>query len=114
MPTRRAVISGQRAGRAAGALAQVFHHQQRREQVADLVGQLGVALDILAERRLLAAPLAVEELFGQELDRVALRRWRWSSMAPISGHSPMTGVAASRSIHPTIVPSSPGWTTGSP
>ena len=45
--------------------------KQRREQVADLVGQLGVALDVFAERRLLAAALAVEELLGQSLDWVA-------------------------------------------
>ena len=68
----RGAVGGQRAGGAAGALAQVLHHQQGREQVADLVGQLGVALEVLAERGLLAAALAVEELLGQELDGVAL------------------------------------------
>ena len=62
---RRPLISGQRAGGGAGALAQVLHHEQGREQVADLVGQLGVPLDVLAERGMLAAALAVEELLGR-------------------------------------------------
>ena len=66
----RAIFGGQRAGGGAGALAQVFHHEQRREQVANLGGQVGVPLEILAERGLFAAAFAVEELLGQQLNGV--------------------------------------------
>ncbi len=72
MPDGRAVVGGQRAGRAAGALAEVFHHHERREELADLVGEVGVALDVFVKRRPLAAPLAVEELLGQHFHRIAL------------------------------------------
>ena len=59
--------------------------EQGREEVADLVGQLGVAFEVLAQRRLLAAALAVEELLGQELDGVALVAGGVHGLAP--GHS---------------------------
>ena len=59
--------------------------KERREQVADLVGQLGVALGVFAERRPLAAALAVEELLGQHLDGVALVAGPGHGLVP--GHS---------------------------
>ncbi len=68
---RRTIIGGQRAGGGTGALAQVFHHEEGGEEVADLLGQLGVPLGVFAERRVLAAAPAIEEVLGQELDRVA-------------------------------------------
>src|SRR5262249_18802101 len=67
-----------------GALAQVLHHQQGREQVADPLGELGVPLDILAECGPLAATLAVEEVLGQPLDGVALAAGDAHGSAPIT------------------------------
>ena len=66
-------VDGHAAGGAAGAVgAEVLHPDQDREEVADLVGQLGVAPAVFLERGPLAAALAVEEVLGQELDGVAV------------------------------------------
>ena len=130
-PRCRAVVSGQRAGGAAGALAQVLHHQQRREQVADLVGQFGVPLDVFAQRRLLAAALAVEELLGQELDGVAPVAGGAHQFGPLcirlnelrhrfmcSAVTPSVRAGTFPSPRPPtpakVALSAPGWTTGSP
>jgi hypothetical protein len=43
----------------------VLHHRHGREDLADLAGQLGVVLDILAERGPLPLAIAVEELLGE-------------------------------------------------
>ncbi len=70
---RRAVVRGERAGSVARALAEVFHHEQRREEVADVFGEIRVAFNVLAKRRLLTAAFAIEKLLGKGLDRVARR-----------------------------------------
>jgi hypothetical protein len=43
-----AIVAGQRFARAARALAQVLHHQKCREELANLVGQVGVAVKVFA------------------------------------------------------------------
>src|SRR5262249_44846826 len=75
-------VGGPRAGGAAGALAQVLHHQERGEEVADLLGQLGVAVEVVLEGGTLAAAPAVEELLGQQLDGVAVGAGAVHRLAP--------------------------------
>ena len=48
---------------------EVLDQPEHREEVADLVGQIGVARDIFFERGTLAAPAALQELFGEVLYR---------------------------------------------
>src|SRR5262245_16198800 len=48
-----------------------FHHHQRRQQLANLSGQLGMILLVFRERRLLAAAIALQELLGEFLEGVA-------------------------------------------
>src|SRR5262249_46580785 len=69
----RASARGRAAGGAAGAVAaEVLDPQEDGEQLADVVGQLGVAAAVVLESRPFAAALSVEELRGQLLDRVAV------------------------------------------
>ena len=67
----------------AGALAQVLHHQQRGEQVADLVGEVGMAIEILLKGGPLAAALPLEEVLGQEFHRVPLAAGGLHGSAPV-------------------------------
>jgi hypothetical protein len=62
---------GQRVGVAGGIAAEVFHHHQGGEDGADLLGQLGVLGGVVLGGGRLAASLALQELLGQGLDRVA-------------------------------------------
>ena len=41
------------------------------EQLADLLGVLRIGLRVLLDRRLLAAPLARDEVLGELLDRMS-------------------------------------------
>src|SRR5262249_14603204 len=50
----------------------LFHVEQERKEAADLVGPLGIAMSVFAERRPLAAAAAFEEFLGQFLHRVAV------------------------------------------
>ena len=43
-----------------------------REELADLLGPLGVAVDVLGQRRVLAAAVPLQELLGEPFDRVAI------------------------------------------
>ncbi len=43
----------------------VFHHRHRREDLADLGGEVRMAVDIILERRPFARAVSVEELLGQ-------------------------------------------------
>ena len=61
-----------RAGRVLAGRLEPFDHHQSGEQVADLFGQLGVPAGVLGERRVLAAPLPLDEFFGEQLDRIAV------------------------------------------
>jgi hypothetical protein len=76
LPRRGAVG---RAGRDVGAGgrarqgAELFHLDQRREQLADLLGQARVARGVLGQGRSLAAAVALGELLGQHFQRVAAR-----------------------------------------
>src|SRR5262249_7630414 len=49
-----------------------FHQYQAREQVADLVGQFGMALDVLSKCRPFAAPVALDEFLGKPVERIDL------------------------------------------
>jgi hypothetical protein len=55
----------------AGPRLEVLDHEQGFEDGADLVGQLGVAVAILLDGRLLAALAAGQELVGEQIDRTA-------------------------------------------
>ena len=75
---RRAVgrlAVGERAGGLArpGQRAQPLHLDHGREDEADLVGQLGVAVGVLGQGRPLALAIAVEERLGQHRDAAAGR-----------------------------------------
>ena len=50
----------------------IFHLRDGREQIAELVGVVGVARGVIADRRMLAAAQPVGELLGQHVDRVAV------------------------------------------
>ena len=66
-------MNGHAAGGFVGAVgAHVFHPDQDGEDLADLVGELGVPPAVVLERGPLAAALAAEELVGQGLDGVAV------------------------------------------
>src|SRR5262249_39009823 len=70
---------GRPEGEPGGAVAaggDLLHHYQGREQVADLLGVLRVALDVLAQRGPLPAAVPLEELLGQLLHGRAGRRGR--------------------------------------
>ena len=43
----------------------MFHHRHRREDLTNLAGEVGVAIDVFFERRPLPGAVTVEELFGQ-------------------------------------------------
>ena len=66
LPEGRRIEGGRRGvvvGRAVVAGGEVFHEDQRGEEFADLVGVLGVRLDVLLDGRPLAPPVALDELF---------------------------------------------------
>ena len=66
-------VDGNAAGGVVGAVgAEVLHPDQDREDLADLVGELGVSPAVFLERGPLAAALAAEEVVGQGLDGVAV------------------------------------------
>ncbi len=66
-------VDGHFAGGVVGPVgAEVFHADQHGEDLADLVGELGVSPAVFLERGPLAAALAAEEVVGQGLDRVAV------------------------------------------
>ena len=67
--------SGQRARLAVGG--DLLHHDQRGEQIADLVGVLRVAGDEFGERRPLAPAVALDELLGQLFHRLPFRPVRF-------------------------------------
>ena len=52
----------------------MFDLHQRREQVADLVGEVGVALGIFATAGTLAAAVSLDELLGQPFRSASRRR----------------------------------------
>jgi hypothetical protein len=52
--------------------SQALQHDERRKQLADLVGELRMRGDVLGERRPLAATIAREELIGQIIDRLVV------------------------------------------
>ena len=67
-PSRSSAGSGPRGRRRLHLLAIVLgllHLDHRREVLADVVGQLRVKVDVLLERRALAAPVTRRELLGQ-------------------------------------------------
>jgi hypothetical protein len=49
-----------------------LHHRDRRQQLAELVGELGVPLRVLRDVRPLAATAAQRELFGDQVDGVTV------------------------------------------
>ncbi|HEX8202368.1 MAG TPA: hypothetical protein VF590_17960 [Isosphaeraceae bacterium] len=51
---RHGRAAGERVARAAGIGAEVLHPDQEREQLADLIGKVGMAIDVLLECRRLA------------------------------------------------------------
>ena len=64
---------GNAAGGVVGAVgAEVLHADQYREDLADLVGEFGVAPAVFLERRPFAAALTPEEVVGHRLDGVAV------------------------------------------
>ena len=66
-------VNGHAAGGVVGAVgAEVLHADQDGEDLADLVGELGVAPAVVLEGGPLAAALAAEEVVGQGLDGVAV------------------------------------------
>jgi hypothetical protein len=66
-------VNGQAAGGVIGAVgAHVLHADQDGEDLAELVGELGVSAAVVLERGPLAAALAAEEVVGQGLDGVAV------------------------------------------
>ena len=66
-------VNGHAAGGVVGAVgAEVFHPDQDGEDVADLVGELGVSPAVFVEGGSLAAALTAEEVVGQRLDGVAV------------------------------------------
>ena len=52
---------------------ELLHHHQGREHLAYLVGPLVISLNVLGNRRALAAPVAFEEFLGQPVDRAVVR-----------------------------------------
>ena len=56
------------------ALLDLFHHQQRWKELFNLLGQLGIRLDILGQSGPLAVPVSCDELFRQKVKRVAVCR----------------------------------------
>ena len=79
---------GERSGLVAGGGLEALHQLQGGEELEDLVGPLGVLLGVLGGRGILAAPAAVEELVGQPLDRVAIRRRKTVVHGSSLGKSP--------------------------
>ena len=66
-------VNGHAAGGVVGPVgAEVLHADQDGEDLADLVGELGVSPAVVLERGPLAAALAAEEVVGQRLDGVAV------------------------------------------
>ena len=66
-------VNGHAAGGLVGAVgAEVFHPDQDGEDLADLVGELGVSPAVFLERGSLAAALALQELVGERLDGIAV------------------------------------------
>ncbi len=59
-----------RGSRARRDRPRVFKHDQGREEVADLVGQMGMTSRIIAQRGPFTAAIAVEKLVGQPGHRV--------------------------------------------
>jgi len=57
-------------GGLAGFRAGAFHEDKAGEEIADLVGQFGVAGDVLAERRVFALAVALDELLGELVQRI--------------------------------------------
>jgi hypothetical protein len=70
---RGALRRGERPGRVRRVGLELLHLEQGREQLADLLGEVGAALGVLGERRPLPGPQPGDELFGQDVERVTLR-----------------------------------------
>ena len=56
--------------------------QEGRKDLADLVGELGMPVDVLGHGRTLAPPVSFQELLGQHLHGIADRGQGRSSMSP--------------------------------
>ena len=81
---------------------------QRREQLADIVSQLGVTIDVLGNRRVLAVPKPVGELLGDPLKRIAV------DARSTHGSTPSL---SEFTVYPAVSPnrrSSLAWRRGSP
>src|SRR5262249_11903683 len=77
------VLGEDRAGQVAALRGQLFHHQQGGEEVADVVGQVGVAGAVLLDGGLFAPAAALGELLGEALDGVAVQaRGRHGCLSP--------------------------------
>ena len=63
----------ERAGGVARAGLEVLDQAEHREDVADLVGQVGIVGQVLGDRRPLPLTLALQEFLGQGFDRDAAR-----------------------------------------
>jgi hypothetical protein len=63
---------GGRTGKLAAGGVGLLHEQQWREDSADFVGQLGMAVDVLRQGWRFAVTAALQELLGEPLDRVAI------------------------------------------
>ena len=71
----------------------LLDQHQRRQQPANLLGQLGVAGGVLGDAGILPGPITREERFGDAFEGIAIERWLgWLAHGPDPDASPRKAV----------------------